>query len=122
MQTVGDFRVIHSDVIHLEAGDSISLTFDLPKNVYIDDAQPQSYVLFDYYVSKAQRLIFHMAINDHKIDSFTGLEGTHLNHNMELIDSNWLKPGRNNLNFEIEQGEGKLHIYEAVLNLSLIHI
>lgn len=120
MHTVGDFRVIHNSVQHLEAGDRVTLTFDLPKNVYTADSHLQSYVLFDYYISKAQRLIFHMAINEHKVDSFTGLEGTHLNHNMELIDSCWLKPGENHLDIEVEQGEGQLHIYEMVLNFHIM--
>ena len=116
MPTVGDFRVIQDGVRHFEAGDTDIFEFELPENVFTDSARPRGYVVFDYYISKASRLVFHLRVNGQEIDSYTGMNGTQLGHNMELVSSNWLKPGRNEFEVEVEQGDGVLHIYEMVLN------
>jgi len=116
MPTVGDFRIIHDGACQFEAGDSEVFVFELPENVYTETVTPRGYVLFDYYISKASRLVFHLSVNGHEIDSFTGMNGTQLGHNMELVNSDWLKPGHNEFEVEVEQGDGVLHIYEMVMN------
>ncbi|MCB2189830.1 MAG: hypothetical protein KQJ78_25740 [Deltaproteobacteria bacterium] len=116
MPIVGDFKVIHDGVQQLEAGDEVVFAFDLPEHLYNKAARPRGYVVFDYYLSKASRLVFYLNINGNEIDAFTGMNGTQLGHNMELIHSDWLKPGRNEFNISVEQGEGVLHLYETVIN------
>lgn len=116
MPIVGNFKVIHDGVRQLEAGDEVVFAFDLPGHLYNKSVRPRGYVVFDYYLSKASRLVFHLHINGKEIDSYTGMSGTQLGHNMELVHSDWLRAGRNEFGISVEQGEGVLHLYEMVLN------
>ncbi len=116
MPIVGDFKVIHDGVQQLEAGDDAVFAFELPAHLYCEAARPRAYVVFDFYLSKTSRLVFELTINGNEIDSYTGMNGTQLGHNMELIHSDWLKPGRNEFSINVEQGEGVLHLYEMVIN------
>lgn len=119
MTTIGDFRAIFPGGQQLETGDNAVFPFTLPDSVYNKAIQPQGYVIFDYYISNAQNLIFCINLNGQEIDSFSGLSGTHLNHNMELIDSTSFKPGENELEIIAEKGSGVLHIYEIVVHYHL---
>ena len=120
MPIVSDFKVIHDGVQQLEAGDEVTLAFELPEILYNDSARPRAYVVFDFYLSNTSRLVCYLNINGNEIDSYTGLNGTQLGHNMELIQSDWLKPGRNEFSITVEQGDGVLHLYEMVLNFHVM--
>ena len=116
MGTIGDFRKMSKGGHQLEAGESVVFPFELPDNVFNRAPDPQGYVIFDYYTSEAQNLIFTLMINGNEIDFYSGLNGTQLNHNMELIDSDWLLPGVNKFEVIVEKGSGVLHIYESVIH------
>jgi hypothetical protein len=119
MPTVGDFRPVFPGGKQLEAGESAIFPFTLPDNVFNKAIQPQGYVTFDYYLSNAQNLIFELRLNGQDIDSYSGLNGTLLNHNMELINSTCFKSGENEFEIIVEKGSGVLHIYETVIHYHL---
>jgi hypothetical protein len=119
MTTIGDFRKISKGGNQLEAGEHVVFPFELPENLFNAAPEPQGYVIFDYYASGAQNLIFMLTINGHDIDFYSGLNGTQLNHNMELINSDWLLPGVNKFEVSVEKGSGVLHIYESVIHYHL---